>query len=78
MFKCGTLPLRIETGRHKGKPIEDRIYIFFFYRWLNEIESEKHFLLVSPFCKEQRKILYYEIRLNVKNQIDDCDYWYCL
>jgi hypothetical protein len=28
MFRCGVLPLRIETGRYKSEPIEDRICVF--------------------------------------------------
>ena len=68
MFRCGVLPLRIETGRYKGEPVEDRICTMCN---LNEIESEKHFLLFCPLYKEQRKILYNEIGVHVNlNQID--------
>jgi hypothetical protein len=71
MFRCGVLPLRIETGWYKGEPVEDRICTM---RNLNEIESEQHFLLFCPSYKEQRKILYNETGIHVKF----CVHYYCM
>lgn len=58
MFRCGVLPLRIETGRYRGEPVEDRICNLCD---LNEIETEKHFLLHCPFFNNQRSHLFYKI-----------------
>ena len=44
-FRCGVLPLRIETGRFVGEQVGDRLCRFCD---LNLIEDEKHFLLVCP------------------------------
>jgi hypothetical protein len=62
MFRCGILPLRIETGRYNGEPVGDRICTMFN---LDEIESEKHVLLFCPSYKEQRKILCSETGIHV-------------
>jgi hypothetical protein len=40
MFRCGVLPLRVETGRYKGEPLADRMCTVCEN---NEIETEKHF-----------------------------------
>ena len=44
-FRCGVLPLRIETGRFVGEQVGDRLCRFCD---LNLVEDEKHFLLVCP------------------------------
>jgi hypothetical protein len=40
MFRRGVLPHRVERGRYKGEPLEDRICKFCKN---NENETEKHF-----------------------------------
>jgi hypothetical protein len=57
-FRCGILPLRVETGRYIGEPVETRLCKFCN---LNTVEDEKHFLLS---CK-----LYDVIRQNVYSDI---------
>ena len=44
-FRCGVLPLGIETGRFVGEQVGDRLCRFCD---LNLIEDQKHFLLVCP------------------------------
>ena len=46
-FRCGVLPLRIETGRFVGEQVRDTCRLCRFCD-LNLIEDEKHFLLVCP------------------------------
>ena len=41
-FRCGVMPLRVESGRFTGEPVESRICR---YCAKNEVENEKHFLL---------------------------------
>ena len=41
-FRCGILPLRIETGRYSGEKVEERVCDFCTS---NATEYEKHFLL---------------------------------
>jgi hypothetical protein len=60
MFRCGVLPLRIETGRYKSEPIEDRICVFCN---LNEIETEKHFLLHCPLYNQLREDFFRKIQM---------------
>lgn len=65
MFRCGVLPLRIETGRYKSEPPQDRICQFCNN---NEIENEKHFLL---HCKlyEIKRIDFFR-KIGFKNLSD--------
>ena len=44
-FRCGLLPLRIETRRFVGERMGDRLCRFCD---LNLVEDEKHFLFVCP------------------------------
>ncbi|KAK3092266.1 hypothetical protein FSP39_000496 [Pinctada imbricata] len=41
MLRCGILPLRIETGRYSGEPVEERICNFCDK---NDVEDERHFI----------------------------------
>jgi hypothetical protein len=54
-FRCGILPLRIETGRYHGEPTVERICSLCS---LNCVEDEIHFLLYCPLYSKFRKILY--------------------
>lgn len=62
MLRCGVLPLRIKTGRYRREPMEDRICNLCD---LNEIETEKDFLLLCPFFNYQRSQLFYKIGYDV-------------
>ena len=57
-FRCGILPLRIETGRYIGETIEDRLCRFCSQ---NSIENEEHFIFECD--------LYNRIRSNMFNDI---------
>lgn len=46
-FRCDLLPIRIETARYKGEPLDEIIFNFYI---LNEIEDESHFLLKCVIC----------------------------
>ena len=54
-FRCGILPLRIETGRFSGEPEDSRLCKMCSK---NEIESETHFLINCDFYNELRNELY--------------------
>lgn len=46
-FRCDILPIRIETARYKGEPLDEIICNFCI---LNKIEDESHFLLKCVIC----------------------------
>ena len=50
-FRCGILPLKVETGRYQNIPLEYRLCIVCRE---NEIETESHFLLHCEKYKEIR------------------------
>ena len=54
-FRCGVLPLKIETGRYCGISVENRLCEFCNK---NEIENELHFLCNCTLYDDLRKILY--------------------
>ena len=45
-FRCGVAPLRLETGRYEGLPVNRRICPFCFQSGIDTIETEGHVLLV--------------------------------
>lgn len=51
-FRCGIIPIRIETGRFQGEPIEERICVFCSNR---SVEDEFHFLLHCSLYNDYRK-----------------------
>ena len=53
-FRCGTAPIRIETGRYEGVEVDQRICLL----CNNGVEDEKHVLLECPFYNEYRKSLF--------------------
>jgi hypothetical protein len=57
-FRCGILPLRVETGRYIGEPLNDRLC-----RLCNDscVENEVHFLLNCPKYNEIRSQSFGEI-----------------
>ena len=60
-LRFGILPLRLETGRYIGEPVEDRLCRFCT---LNVVEDERHFMLE---CE-----LYNQIRVNVLGEATAC------
>ncbi|XP_048743557.2 uncharacterized protein LOC125656974 [Ostrea edulis] len=54
-FRCGILPLRIETGRYYGEPAVERICLLCS---LNCVEDEIHFLLYCPLYSKLRTTLF--------------------
>ena len=54
-FRCGILPLNIETGRYTGIPIQLRTCIFCTNTF---IEDEVHFLLECELYNEERELLF--------------------
>ena len=58
-FRCGNHKLPIETGRHHGIPVEDRICVFCFEKTEMYIHDEYHFLCkCSKF--EDLRVHYFE------------------
>lgn len=47
-FRCGILPLTIETGRYHGEPVEERICTF----CKNGMENEVHCLFHCPLYND--------------------------
>ena len=54
-FRCGILPLRIETGRYVNEPVDERICTMCDS---GQIESEIHFLLDCQLYNELRREIY--------------------
>jgi hypothetical protein len=54
-FRCGILPLNIETGRYTGIPIQLRTCIFCTNTF---IEDEVHFLLECELYNKERELLF--------------------
>ena len=53
-IRCGVLPLKIETGRYRNIPVDDRLCQSCD---LNMVEDEIHFLLKCPYYVNERKML---------------------
>ena len=53
-FRCGILPLHIETGRYRNVPAEDRNCTF----CPQDIENEFHFMCICPSYSDIRKTLF--------------------
>lgn len=68
-FRCGIIPIRIETGRFQGEPIEERICVFCSNR---SVEDEFHFLLhCSLYNDYRKKKLFENIGFNQSEEISD-------
>lgn len=50
-FRSGILPLRIEVGRYRQEPLEERVCDFCTR---NDIEDEEHFIFDCPLYDEER------------------------
>ena len=53
-FRCGVAPLKVETGRYLGQPLEARICPF----CPNRIEDEQHVILHCPASKQYTHIFF--------------------
>ena len=69
-FRCGILPIRIETGRYIGERPDDKPCRFCSAQ---EIENESHFLLDCTFYSEIRTFIFCDLltsnsSVNLDNQ----------
>ena len=66
-FKCGILPLRIETGRYVKEHPQER-----FCKLCNDgsIEDEKHFLLSCKYFNSQRETFFRDMNIDRNVQIN--------
>ena len=66
LFRTGSLPLAVETGRYSRPPIPlaQRLCK---YCDLNEIETEKHFLMTCPLYTDLRYNLTIECAKHIDN-----------
>ena len=63
-FRCGILPLTIETGRYTSIPAEFRLCLLCD---LNQVEDENHFLLNCPFYDELREPFFEQAKSKFPN-----------
>ena len=74
-FRCGILPLRVETGRYVGEPPEQRLCSF-----CNQIqiEDERHFLIQCTFYNDIRTDVFNDqfsnIQFNILNDVEKLRY----
>ena len=69
-FRCGILPLRIETGRYVGEKPAERLCKICNS---NQIEDETHFLIYCPFYRVLRETLFSSIDRVDFNELPDSD-----
>jgi hypothetical protein len=67
-FRCGILPLELETGRYRNIDVNNR----FCFHCTNLVEDEIHFALVCPLYNAERQLLIDEIMLtyNIFGNLD--------
>ncbi len=63
-FRCGVLPLKIETGRYTCLPVFDRLCEMCKNQ---DVEDEMHFLLECPFYKNERIDLFKQAEIDYEN-----------
>ena len=69
-FRCGILPLRIETGRYVGEKPNERLCKICDSQ---QIEDETHFLLHCPFYSVLRNTLFSSLEHADLDQLSDTD-----
>ena len=69
-FRCGILPLRIETGRNVGEKANERLFKICDSQ---QIEDETHFLLHCPFYSVLRNTLFSAVEHVDLYQLSDTD-----
>ena len=63
-IRCGILPLKIETGRFKNQPLDERMCEMCH---LGKVESELHFLCECPLYNNYRDTLYGNVSIYYPN-----------
>lgn len=74
-FRCGTAPIRIETGRYENIPLENRTCFHCSSANLNIIESEIHVLTECPLYCDIRTELFVHAHAEIPNfsMMSNCD-----
>src|SRR5690606_18655149 len=57
-LRGGTNRLRIEQGRYRGEPVEDRVCEYCSEK---EVEDERHFMLSCPVYQRERESMLLEV-----------------
>ena len=65
-LRMGVFPIRIETGRWRGLPLDERTCV---NCTMGVVESEQHFLCACPKHNSLRDDLMQQIRINMNNDI---------
>lgn len=60
-FRCGILPLRVETGRYRNEPLHERYCVLCKS---NSIEDEKHFIFQCKFYENNRISFFHNLNLD--------------
>ena len=60
-FRCGILPLRVETGCYRNEPLQERYCVLCKS---NSIEDEKHFIFQCKFYENNRISFFHCINLD--------------
>ncbi len=60
-FRCGVAPLRLETGRYEGIPLDSRLC----FNCLDQIESEMHVIFECSLYNDIRDYLFFNVRNSV-------------
>lgn len=60
-FRCGILPLRVETGRYRNEPLPERCCVLCENR---SIEDEKHLIFNCKFYENNRNSFFHSVNLN--------------
>lgn len=60
-FRCGILPLRVETGRYRNEPLPERCCVLCENRL---IEDEKHFIFNCKLYENNRNSFFHSVNLN--------------
>ena len=63
-FRCGILPLSIETGRYTNTSVEERVCTICSN---GDVEDEFHFVLVCEAYREDRNLLFAKLNVEAPN-----------
>ena len=67
---CGNLPLRVETGRYRNVPLNERLCT---YCQLDEIEDDVHFIVRCPLHTDLRLTLMANIHMDLDSNLSAKD-----